>query len=246
MKRYTVSRYFWLNMSIAVLGVADAFIGFVNAFQGKGWTASLPWELFAVGCGVVSFILFMRGERIHPVEVKPIEESAEYIHYLRGKDYAIKEELVRRQRHLERLESDQKGILKWAFGGVFLVGIGVFFFWRAIPDIVLTNKVVARAWFSLAYPALALGSILIIAGFRMIWISIINSDSEFTRNLADKYTLDTYPVRISREKILIGVISDRLEKEKELERKKREERLAKEKEMVNELAAIPLNLDLRG
>ena len=87
---------------------------------------------------------------------------------------------------------------------------------------------------------------MVIAAFRMIWIAFINIDNKFTFYLADKYTLDTYPVKIFKENILIGVISKRLEQEKAEEQRKREERLKKEKEMAEELASIPLDLDLRG
>ena len=80
----------------------------------------------------------------------------------------------------------------------------------------------------------------------MIWVTFINADNKVSFYLADKYTLDTYPIKISQENILIGVISKRLAQEKAEEQRKREERLKKEKEMAEELASIPLDLDLRG
>ncbi|MCR5458854.1 MAG: hypothetical protein K6F51_03045 [Acetatifactor sp.] len=246
MKKYTPSRYCWVTLSVALLGVYDMILGLVHALQGKGWAASLPWEIFAVCCGGIAFFLYWKGERIHPVDVKPFEESQEYIHYLRGKDYAMKEELVRKQRYVERLKLNQKDTVRWAIWGGLCGLIGAVLFGIAIPDVKLTNKAVAKAWFSLTYPCLLLGATMVIAGFRMIWITFINADNKLAFYLADKYTLDTYPMKIFKENILIGVISKRLEQEKAEEQRKREERLRKEKEMMEELASIPLDLDLRG
>ena len=246
MKKYTVSRYCWVTLSIALMGVGDVLLGFIRALQGKGWVASLPWELFAVCCGFVAFLLYWKGERIHPVEIKPFEESAEYVHYLKGKDYALKEELVRKQRYVERLKENQKATVKWAVLGMLCGVVGAILFGIAIPNVKLTNVALMQAWFSLTYPFLAMGAALLIAGFRMIWITFINANGRLTFYLADKYSLDTYPMRIFHENILIGVISKRLETEKAEELRKREERLLKEKEMQEELASIPLNLDLRG
>lgn len=246
MKKYTPSRYCWVTLSVALLGVYDMILGLVHALQGKGWAASLPWEIFAVCCGGIAFFLYWKGERIHPVEVKPFEESPEYIHYLRGKDYAMKEELVRKQRYVERLKLNQKDTVRWAIWGGLCGLIGAVLFGIAIPDVKLTNVAVAKAWFSLTYPCLALGAAMVIAGFRMIWVTFINADNKVSFYLADKYTLDTYPIKISQENILIGVISKRLAQEKAEEQRKREERLKKEKEMAEELASIPLDLDLRG
>ena len=180
------------------------------------------------------------------MEVKLFEESPEYVHYLRGKDYAMKEELIRKQRYVERLKMNQKATVKWAVWGALCGFVGAVLFGIAIPDVKLTNVAVAKAWFSLTYPCLALGAAMVIAGFRMIWVTFINADNKVSFYLADKYTLDTYPIKISQENILIGVISKRLAQEKAEEQRKREERLKKEKEMAEELASIPLDLDLRG
>ena len=248
MKRYTVARYCWVTLSLAAFAITDAILGLFYFSKGRGYGVLLAWMIMATFCGGGAVFMFLRGHWIKPIEVKPFDETPEYIHYARGANYAIKQELVRKEKYVKRLEENQKAVVKWVWIGALCGTLGGVIFGLASIGVDLTDaKRFYQSFVGLVYPFLAIGTAMIISGIRMMFHGFMNSDSQMAFELSEKYTFDTYGIKIWREKQLIGVLSERLEKEKAEERKRKEEYLREEQErMANIQVVIPENIDLRG
>ena len=248
MKRYTVARYCWVTLSLAAFAIIDLILGFFYFTKGKGYGVFIAWAIMATFCGGGAVFMYFRGHWIKRIEVKPFEETPEYIHYARGANYAIKQELVRKQKYVKRLEEDQKAVVKWVWIGALCGTLGGVIFGIASQGVNLTDaKKFYQSYVGLVYPFLLLGTVMIIYGIRMMFHGFINSDSPTAFEIAEKYTMETYGVKLWKENVLIGILSQRLEKEKAEEQRRKEEYLREEKErMANIQVVIPENIDLRG
>ena len=234
MKQYVVARFFWLMLSLMIFAGVDAVIGVLALGRPEGRGVFIAWMILAGICGVGAGFLIWRGEWISRIIIKPFEESKEYVHVARGVNYAIKEEMVRRQKNVERLKEEQKGMLKELIAGALVAVAGCGFFSLASTGVNLSDmESLAASFFGLTYPMLFLGAALLVAGGRMIWHAFLNSEISFAYWLADKFCVETYGIRIMRENVLIGILAKRLEKEKEEEKKRREEYLRQEQETLN-------------
>ena len=248
MKHYTVARFFWLTISLLIFAGLDVLLGILNLQWQDGAGAFKAWMILAVLCVIGAVLLIWRGEWISRVIVKPFEETPEYIHLARGVNYAIKEELVRKERLVARLKENQKGMLKNLIGGSALASLGSLIFGFSVPGVNLSDmNHVYQSFIGLTYPGLAVGAVLLVLGGRIAWNAVLNSEISFAYWLAEKFTIKTYGIRIRQENILIGVLQERLEKEKAEEKRRKEEFLRKEKEMLACVPTeIPGDLDLRG
>lgn len=248
MKRYTVARFFWLTIALLMFSGVDLVFGLINLRWEDGYGAMLAWTILAVLCALGAAFLIWRGEWISRIEVKPFEETMEYIHLAKGVNYAIKEELVRKKRLVARLKENQKGMLKKFISGSALTTIGSLTFGFSALGVNLSDmEHVYQSFVGLTYPGLALGSVLLVLGGCIMWNAFLNSEISFAYWIAEKFTIDTYGIRIQRETILIGILSKRLEKEKEDEKRRREEFLQQEKEKMEKIALIISDdIELRG
>lgn len=247
MKRYYLAKHFWITLSCLAMAGLDVLIASWNyIFYGEmEWV--LPWIFFAIFLVVVACIFIRLGQWLYPFEAKPFEETAEYVHAKYGVNYALKQEIERKQAFVNRLRSDQKKVIKVILLGGLLGFLGGVMFVIAIPSVRLEIRAVLSAYVSLAYTSLAFGSALLVLGVRLVVKGTVNSDLEFAYRIAEKYGIDTNEVKIRQQQILIGVLQERLEQEKKEDRKRREEELAREKEMMESImVTIPDNVDIRG
>ena len=247
MKRYYLAKHFWITLSCFAMAGLDILIASWNyIFYGEmEW--GLPWIIFAVFLVIAACIMIRLGQWLYPFEAKPFEESSEYIHAKYGVNYALKQEIERKQAFVNRLRLDQKKVIREILLGGLLGFLGGTMFVIAIPSMKLEIHAVYNAYTSLAYTSLAIGSVLLVLGVRLIIRGTVNSDLEFAYQIAEKYGIDTNEVKIRQQQILIGVLQERLEQEKKEDRKRREEELAREKEMMESImVTIPDNVDIRG
>lgn len=158
--------------------------------------------LFGVLCFIVSGIFLARGFGIYPLIVRPFEETKEYVELSKMTHYALQDELDQKKRLLEVLRKRQGSLGKWSVLGILLLFAGI------VTLIEYKNLWVLQNHFSL------LGFFLILGGLEMLWHGFIHSDSKLALWFADRYTLETYAVRIKKTEILIGVLDHRIQEER--------------------------------
>ena len=130
------------------------------------------------------------------------EETKEYIELSKMTHYALQDELDQKKRLLEVLRKRQGSLGKWSVLGILLLFAGI------VTLIEYKNLWVLQNHFSL------LGFFLILGGLEMLWHGFIHSDSKLALWFADRYTLETYAVRIKKTEILIGVLDHRIQEER--------------------------------
>lgn len=162
-----------------------------------------------LGTLCLGFFIFLiaSGSGIYPIMVRPLEETPEYIRLAKVDHYALPEELEQKKRKLRVLHERQAGLKFWALLGILILIAGT----AAIIDYILLG--------SFQFFVFLAGLIMLIAGAEILWHVFINSGSSTALRLADRFTLETYATRISREEILISVIDRRIEEEKRKKRK---------------------------
>jgi hypothetical protein len=248
MKKYIVARYFWVTLSFAAFTVINILYGILHYANHKEYGVFIAWMILAILCGVGAVILFLRGQGITRYDAKPFEESKEYIHLARGANYALKQELIRREKNVKRLEEEQRNVLKWVAIGLPVGTIGGTVFSIASQGVNLSDMAsVYQSYTGLTYPFLLVGAVMLVAGVRFIFYGFINSDSQMAYWLSEKFTLDTYSVKISRENILIGVLNQRIEKERIEEQRRKEQYQKEEREQMEKVfVTISDQMDMRG
>ncbi|MBQ9489019.1 MAG: hypothetical protein IKO03_12725 [Lachnospiraceae bacterium] len=235
MKKYTVDRFCWITMSLMTLTMINIVLAIMRLTLEKDSAKVMGWVILSVLTGVISIVSFARGHWISRLQSKPFEESSEYIHVARGVNYAIKQELVRKQKYVKHLQEEQKKIWKPVALGAFLSTIGGLIFGFASPNVKMEMKALKEAWLGLTYPTLFLGTVMIFGGLRMMFLGFINSDSRLAYWLSEKFNFDTYSVKIVHENILIDVLSKRHEIEIEEEKKRRDAYEREEKERMDKM-----------
>lgn len=160
-------------------------------------------------CLVLCIIMFAKGAGIYPIISRPLEETPEYIQLAKVPHYALKEELEQKKRRLKVLRERQAGLKFWALLGILILLAGI----AAIIDYILLG--------SFQFLVILVGFTLTVAGLEMLWHVFINSGSSSALRLADRYSLETYATKISKEEILISVIDRRIAEEKKENREKK-------------------------
>lgn len=212
-----MSEHFWVTGTLAGIGL---FLAFYGPFSAKYGLLAIA-ILFLAG----AVIAFRRGFGLYTSMVTPIEQSPEYIHYTRGVHYALEQELEKRVKNKIRLEDEQRETTKFFFIGIVLAASGIWLVRWKISYLSLSLAVVFDGITKLSYVFILIGVACIVAGIRIFWYWFVNSNFNVALKLSDFLTLDTYPMKIRKEIILIGAIGQRLENDKKKERmeRKREE-----------------------
>lgn len=164
--------------------------------------------IFFIYVGTLAFIgavmLFRFGAGITAVIVTPFEETMEYKKLARGTNYALKEEYNSAVRYLEDLRNRQRSIMNLKWGGLLIIFLGLGLMYAAVNGHVL--------WVY-QYHVLILGFVVILVGVDCIWQSFINSNYPLAVKISDKFTLNTYSVKIEKASIIVSVLYRRLEEE---------------------------------
>lgn len=212
-----MSEHFWVT---GTLGGISLFCTLFGCMTGK-------YGFLAVGVAMLigAVITFKLGLGISTALVTPVEQSQEYVHVTKGAHYALEQELEKRLRNKAKLEDEQRETTKYFFIGVLLFLGGCALIKWKFEYLKMNLQVVFDGYTSLSYVAILLGVALVVVGVRVLWYWFVNSNFGIAVNLSDFLTLDTYPMKIRKENILIGAISHRIENDR---KKARMERKAEE------------------
>ena len=208
--RYCMEKNFWVTGTLAGIGTFCALYG--------GFTGRYGFLAFGIICLVVAYVCFRHGFGIVTTQVTPIEESADYVRFSEGVHYVLSLELDKRLRNVEKLRREQQETTKYFVIGLACFALGWFLISANFFYLKGELGIIFDGYVSLSYVAILLGVALIVVGVRTFWYWFMNSSIPLAMKIADALTIDTYPMKIRKENILIGVISQRIERDRKKER----------------------------
>lgn len=200
--------HFWLTGT----SVGFSFFSLVFAIFFRSLTWLVPCAVF----GVLAGVFVMLGYGITTIKVVPLEESKDYAKVAYGKNYAMGMEIERRRKNIMHMEKEQDKTVKFFVIGVLLVCLGVALVGWRFPFLKLELFSIFYGYVYMAYLTIVVGIVLIVAGVRMFWYALVNSNFPLGRWLATTFSIDTIPDRIEKEYVFIGILSKRMDKERDI------------------------------
>lgn len=205
-RKLSVSDHFWITGTLIGIGL----FAFIHAIMFQLWA----WCAVGAFLWVIAFILTCNGFGFYSVKVTPIEETKEYVALSKGANYALKMEMEKKYKILQKLQKEQGEAMKFYVYGLVLICIGIFPIIWNFKYLRMDIVQIFQGWTSLGYLFILIGIAMIVAGVRMLWFAFVNSELTMSLRISDWLSLDTIPMKIWRENILLGVISERIEEEK--------------------------------
>lgn len=174
---------------------------------------------------VVACVMFLTVGRFHTVYEKPFEDSKRYKEIVLGQNYHLEEELAREKSLMEHYRQEQTEIKNdfkrglWIIGGSLLGEAICFMF---ITTATLENTILAIFGVIAVLVAIVLFYVFL-WGLKYLWNAYINSSFPSAHKISELFCLRTISVRREESSKLIGLITRKLEEQKQKEKDREQE-----------------------
>ena len=201
-------KHFWLTGT--AVGFSFFSLIFALFFRSLTWLA--PCGVF----GVLASVFIMLGYGITTVKIVPLEETKDYVKAMYGKNYAMGIEIERRRKNIMHLEREQEKTVKFFVIGALATCAGIALVAWRFPFLKLELFAIFYGYVYLAYVTIIIGIVLIVVGVRAFWYALVNSNFAMGRFLSTTFSIDTIPDLIEKEYVFIGILSKRMDRERDL------------------------------
>ncbi|MBQ6094602.1 MAG: hypothetical protein IJL09_04320 [Lachnospiraceae bacterium] len=174
---------------------------------------------------VAACLMFLTVGRISTVYEKPFEDSKRYKEIFLGQNYHLEEELVREKALMEHYQEEQKEINNDIKRGILIIVgslLGEALCFLFMTAATLDDALLAILGTLATLVALALFYVFL-WGLKYLWNAYINSSFPSAHKISELFCLRTISVRREESSKLIGLITRKLEEQKQKEKDREQE-----------------------
>lgn len=174
---------------------------------------------------VVACVMFLTVGRFHTVYEKPFEDSKRYKEIFLGQNYHLEEELAREKALMEHYQEEQKEINNDIKRGILIIVgslLGEALCFLFMTAVTLDDALLAILGTLATLVALALFYVFL-WGLKYLWNAYINSSFPSAHKISELFCLRTISVRREESSKLIGLITRKLEEQKQKEKDREQE-----------------------